>query len=229
MINCIALDDEPLALEILQEFCSKIPFLKLQKTFTDTFEAAKYLRKFPVDLVFLDIQMPEMNGIDFCRQYCENQMVIFTTAYSDYAVEGFSLDAVDYLLKPIHFPRFEQAAAKALEYYNYRHQSDQKEPQYLFVRSEYSLVKIALQDIDYIETLDDYIKIHISGRKSVLTKMNLKAVAEKLSKDFVRVHRSYIVPLSKIRSVRGKTIQLADIELPIGVKHEGEFFARYKL
>lgn len=228
MINCIALDDEPLALEILQGLCDNTSFLKLHKTFTDPEEAAKYLRKFPVDLLFLDIQMPDISGIDFYKVHGDSKMVVFTTAFSDYAVEGFNLNAIDYLLKPVTPSRFAQAAHKAQEYYNYLHQSEPTEPQNLFVRAEYSLVKIPLIDILYIETLDDYIKIHLPNRKPVITKMNLKAVSEKLGKDFVRPHRSYIVPLSKIVSVRGKTIQMEGLEIPIGVKFEEAFFERYK-
>lgn len=228
MINCIALDDEPLALDILQGLCNKTSFLKLQKTFTDPEEAARYLRKFPVDLIFLDIQMPDISGIDFYKINGDNKMVIFTTAFSNYAVEGFNLNAIDYLLKPITPSRFMQAATKAHEYHNYLHQSESVQPQYLFVRAEYSLVKIPLGDILYIETLDDYIKIHLEGRKPVITKMNLKSVSEKLGKDFVRPHRSYIIPMSRILSVRSKTIYLQDLEIPIGIKFEDAFFARYK-
>jgi DNA-binding LytR/AlgR family response regulator len=228
MINCIGIDDEPLALEIIEEFCSKVSFVKLEKTFTNTDEAAKYLRKFPVDLLFLDIQMPDISGIEFCKEHASNKLVIFSTAFSEYAVEGFNLNAIDYLLKPFEFSRFLQAANKANEYFNYLNASDNKEMQHLFVRSEYSLVKIALADILYIETLDDYIKIHVRDRKPVLTKMNLKNVMSKLhSKDFVRVHRSYVVPLHCILSVRGKTIQLNNIEIPIGIKFEEEFFKKY--
>src|SRR5689334_18936961 len=119
MINCIAIDDEPLALEIMENYCSRIPFLKLQKTFTDTSEAARFLRKFPVELLFLDIQMPEVDGMTFYKKHGENRMVIFSTAYNEYAVEGFNLNAIDYLLKPVAFTRFETAALKAKEYYNY--------------------------------------------------------------------------------------------------------------
>jgi DNA-binding LytR/AlgR family response regulator len=227
MINCIAIDDEPLALEILEAFCAKIPFLKLDKTFTDTKEAAKHLRKFPTDLLFLDIQMPDMNGMEFYKVHSPDKMVIFTTAFSEYAVEGFTLNALDYLLKPIEFTRFQQAANKAQDYYQYLNRSNHNEEQHLFVRSEYNLVKIALSDILFIETLDDYIKIHLSDRKPVLTKMNLKNVLDKLSTDFIRVHRSYIVPLKKIVSVRGKSIHLDSKEIPIGVKFEEEFFKKY--
>ena len=228
MINCIALDDEPLALSILEEFCSRIPFLQLQKTFTDAGDAAKFLRKQPIDLVFLDIQMPDILGTEFYRQNAADKMVIFTTAYSEYAVEGFELSAIDYLLKPFEFKRFEQAADKVNEYFNYIHQSDKKEHQYLYVRSEYSLVKIPFAEITYIETLDDYLKIHLQDKKTVLTKMNLKNVMSKLNpNEFVRVHRSYIIPLSRVQSVRGKTISLGSLEIPIGTKYEEDFFKAY--
>lgn len=229
MINCIAIDDEPLALEIIDEFCSRFDFLCLQRTFTDTVEAAKYLKKQPVDLLFLDIQMPDMTGIEFYKRYASEKMVIFTTAYSQYAVEGFNLNALDYLLKPIEFARFQQSVNKAKDYFTYLNSSQNKEQKYLYVRSEYSLVKILMQDIEYIETLDDYIKIHLPERKPVITKMNLKNVLSKLDlQEFVRVHRSYIVPFSKIISVRGKVIKLNAIEIPIGVKFEDDFFKAYK-
>ncbi len=227
MLNCVAIDDEPLGLVIIEEFCRKFQFLNLVKTFTDPVEASKHIRKFPVDLLFLDIQMPDINGIEFYKQFGENKLVIFTTAHSQYAVEGFNLNALDYLLKPIELKRFEQAVNKANDFFNYSHSTNQ-EQQYLFVRAEYSLVKILFSDIEYIETLDDYIKIHLSGRKPVITKMNLKNVmAKRNPNEFVRVHRSYIVPLSKITAVRGKHIRLRDAEIPIGLKFEEDFFKRY--
>lgn len=227
MLNCVAIDDEPLGLVIIEEFCRRFPFLNLVKTFTDPVEASKHIRKFPVDLLFLDIEMPDINGIEFYKQFGENKLVIFTTAHSQYAVEGFNLKALDYLLKPIELKRFEQAVTKANDFFNYTHSTNQ-EQQFLFVRAEYSLVKIQFTDIEYIETLDDYIKIHLSGRKPVITKMNLKNVMAKLNpNEFVRVHRSYIVPLSKIIAVRGKQIRLKDAEVPIGLKFEEDFFKRY--
>jgi DNA-binding LytR/AlgR family response regulator len=228
MIACIAIDDEPLALEIIEAHCRRVPFLQLNKTFTDSTEAARYLKKFPVDLLFLDIQMPGQSGLEFCEANANGKMVIFTTAHSEHAVEGFNLNAVDYLLKPIALERFQKAAAKASDYFNYLHASSQHENKYLFVRSEYSLVKIPFSEIEYIETLDDYIKIHTPGKKQVLTKMNLKNVMSRLdSREFVRVHRSYIVPLSRIVSVRNKLISLPGVEIPIGVKFEADFFSNY--
>ena len=229
MISCIAIDDEPLALEIVAAHCARLPFLDLQKTFTDPGAAARYLKDFPVDLIFLDIQMPDISGIDFYRKHGGGSMVIFTTAFSEYAVEGFNLSAVDYLLKPVEFERFSQAANRARDFMEYTRGSGRQDTQHLFVRSEYSLVKIPFVDIAYIETLDDYLRIFLVDKKPVLTKMNLKNVLSHLNqKEFVRVHRSYIVPLSRIVSVRNKTITLPETQLPIGQKFEDDFFGAYK-
>jgi DNA-binding LytR/AlgR family response regulator len=229
LINAIAIDDEPLALVIIEEFCKRTGGIELHRTFTDWEEAGRYIKKHPVDLLFLDIQMPGITGVDWYRKFGSEKMVIFTTAFKEYAVEGFNLSAIDYLLKPIEFERFTKSVEKAKEYYGYLHSSVKKEHQYLFVRSEYSLVKIAFDEIEYIETLDDYLKIHTGEKKPILTKMNLKNVLQKLNPaEFIRVHRSYIVPLSKIRSVRGRSIQLPNTEIPIGIKFEKDFFEVFK-
>jgi DNA-binding LytR/AlgR family response regulator len=228
MINCIAIDDEPLALEIITAHCSRIADLKLLRTFTNTDEAADYLRRFPVDLLLLDIQMPAINGLAFYRKYGEGKQVVFTTAYSEYAVEGFNISAMDYLLKPIPFERFRKAIDKCGDYLKYLHASEKKEGRFLFVRSEYSLVKIHFDEIAYIETLDDYLRIHLCGKKPVLTKMNLKNVMSHLDPaEFVRVHRSFIVPLGRIQAVRNKTIQMDGVSIPLGSSFEEDFFAAY--
>lgn len=228
MINCVAIDDEPLALELIEIFCSNVDFINLKKTFTDTKEAMSYLSTNQIDLIFLDIQMPEISGIEFYKQLKTSSMVIFTTAYSEYAVEGFNLNAIDYLLKPIEIDRFNQAVDKAKSYYNYIYQNEKSTVQYLYVRSEYSLVKIPFNEILYIETLDDYLKIHVLGKKPILTLMSMKSILEKLPEfDFIRTHRSYIVPFNKIESVRGKIINLGITEIPIGKSFEQEFFKRY--
>ena len=229
MISCIALDDEPLALDLLQNFASKIPTIDLQKTFTDPEAAAKHLRKFPVDLLFLDIQMPDISGIDFYKSLSQNVMVIFTTAHSEYAVEGFNLSAVDYLLKPYEFSRFEQAVQRAQEYYNFIHQKSSENNNYIYVRADYSLIKIDCNEIEYIEGLDDYIKIFLTGKKAVLTLMSLKGILEKLpTKNFARVHRSFIVPFSKISHIRNKKIQLTTAEVPIGASYEESFMKAFQ-
>ena len=226
MINAIAIDDEPLALVVIREFCSLHGDLKLLKTFTNTIEAAKYLHDFPVDLIFLDIQMPQ-NGLDFYRTHGNGRMVIFTTAFSEYAVEGFNVDAIDYLLKPFARERFDQAVDRAREYVQLSERSGSRSPA-IFVRSEYRLIKIDTAQIDYIETMDDYLKIHAGGDKPVITKMNMKKVMEMLDpKEFIRIHRSYLVQLRKIVSVRGRNVEVAGVKLPIGDKYEADFRNRF--
>ena len=198
MIHCIAIDDEPLALQLISEYCSKISFLKLEKVFTNTDEARVYLQENKVDLLFLDIQMPDINGMQFYKSLAEKPPVIFTTAFKDFAVEGFSVDAIDYLLKPFEYDRFLKACYKANEYMEFL-SSQEMQLNSIFVKVNYEIMKINLKDIELIEALDDYIKIYIKPTP-VLTLMTLKSIQEKLpSRDFVRVHRSFIVPLKQIR------------------------------
>lgn len=224
MISAIAIDDEPPALKVLEVFCAKTDFIDLQKTFNKPAEAQKHLRKFPVDLLFLDINMPSINGLELHREINQDTMVIFTTAYSEYAVEGFNLNAVDYLLKPFTLKRFLQSMDKVRDLYNFRKMKTQEGPQYLLVRADYSLVKIDLEDILFIEGLDDYLKIHLVNGKPVIARMTIKSVVEKLpSHLFVRVHRSYVVPLQKIASVRNKVIAIGTEEIPIGSSYEEIF------
>jgi DNA-binding LytR/AlgR family response regulator len=228
MIIAIALDDEPPALKIVENFCSRVDFIDLVKTFTNPDEALKHLARFPVDLIFLDIRMPSISGIQFRKQIPQDMMVIFTTAFSEYAVEGFNLNAVDYLLKPFTYERFLQAVNKADDYYQFFYQHESAVQQYLFVRADYSLVKVMLADILYIEGLDDYLKIHLTGRKPLVARLTMKAILEKLPvKDFVRVHRSYIVPLVRIEKVRNKMIYIKDVQIPIGSSYEKTFFEYY--
>jgi DNA-binding LytR/AlgR family response regulator len=228
MIKAIAIDDELPALKLMENFCEQIDFITLEKTFNKPGEALKYVSKFPVDLLFLDIQMPSLNGIEFYKAVKQDTMVIFTTAYSDYAVEGFTLKAMDYLLKPFTFERFEQAVNKANEYYNLSHQQGiQSADQFLFIRADYSLVKITIADILFIEGLDDYLKIHQANQKPVVARMTMKAMLEKLpAKEFIRVHRSFIVPFSRIENVRNKIITIAGNEIPVGTSYE-ENFSRF--
>lgn len=224
MIKAIALDDEPLALEILQSLCATIEYVELEKTFTKSDEAFKYLKKYPVDLLFLDINMPSISGLDFYKKLPHKTMVIFTTAYSEFAVEGFTLSATDYLLKPISLSRFQQAVEKA--HTQFKLQNQNIEQQYLFIRADYSLIKILFSDILYIEGLDDYLKIHIQNQKTVVARMTLKAIIQKLPEtEFIRVHRSFIVPVSKIGKIRNKIIHIDQIEIPISASYEEAFFA----
>ncbi len=225
MISAISLDDEPPALKVIESFCGQTDSIELQKSFTQPNEALKHLRKFPVDLLFLDIQMPSMSGIDFYKSLNQETMVIFTTAHSQFALEGFNLNAIDYLLKPFSIQRFQQAVAKANDFYNYTHQTDKIQNQYLFIRADYKLMKISISDILFIEGLNDYVKIHVLNQKTIITRMTMKTIQEKLpSKEFIRVHRSYIVPFSKIESIRNKTIFLSGKEIPVGGIYEEDLF-----
>jgi DNA-binding LytR/AlgR family response regulator len=228
MINCIAVDDEPLSLQIISEYASQIQGMVLLKTFTNPLKAQNYLKKFPVDLLFLDIQMPDVSGINFYKSIGQHKMVIFTTAHSEFAVEGFNLNAIDYLLKPFEFERFKLAINKAIEHQEYlanRHHTEKS----ILVRSEYKLVKVLLKDIEYIESYDDFIKIHILGNKPVLTLISLKVVNEMLPADqFIRIHRSYIISLSQITSIRNNRVQLRSRELPVGIRYKEDFLKWYK-
>ena len=225
MLTCVAIDDEPLALELIKKYTAKIYFLELKGAFTDPFEARQVLENNRIDILFLDIQMPDINGIEFSRSLAEkNTAVIFTTAFSEYAVEGFNVDAIDYLLKPIEYDRFLKSVYKAKEYIDYLNHQELHDG-YLFVKSDYQMVKIILKDILYIEGLDDYIKIYLPN-KSVLTLMTLKTIMQKLpASEFIRVHRSYIVPISKIDHVSRSKIRIADKEIPIGVSYSDSFFS----
>jgi len=225
MYTCIAIDDEPLALEVIKKYIAKIYFLELKGAFTDPYEARKVMDTTPIDILFLDIQMPDINGIEFSKSLgSKNIAVIFTTAFSEYAVEGFNVDAIDYLLKPIEYDRFLKAVYKAKEYIEYLNNQELNHG-YIFVKSDYQMIKINLKDILYIEGLDDYIKIYMP-QKSILTLMTLKTITQKLpSKEFLRVHRSYIVPVSKIENVSKSKIKVADKEIPIGVSYSESFFA----
>ena len=228
MINAIAIDDEPLALTVIESLCKKSENINLQRTFTQPSEALKHLRKFPVDLIFCDIQMPSMTGINLVRSLQQNTMVIFTTAFSEYAVVSYELNAIDYLLKPINQKRFAQAIAKAQEYFEYIYKKDQGTEKNIFIRADFSLVKIPVADILYIEGLADYLRIYIKGRKTIVARMPMKDMMEKLpSADFIRVHRSFILPFSRIEAVRGTTIFIGDKEFPIGRTYVDEFFSRY--
>jgi DNA-binding LytR/AlgR family response regulator len=215
MIHCIAIDDEPLALQLINEYCGKISFLKLEKTFTNTDEARTYLQDNKVDLLFLDIQMPDINGMQFYKSLTQKPPVIFTTAYKDFAAEGFTVDAVDYLLKPFEYDRFLKACYKANEYLEFL-STQELQLNSIFVKVNYEIMKINLKEIELVEALDDYIKIYIKPNP-VLTLMTLKSIQEKLpARDFVRVHRSFIVPLSRIEKFSKTKLWTAGKEIPIG-------------
>jgi DNA-binding LytR/AlgR family response regulator len=216
-IKCIAIDDEPLALQLISGYVAKFPALQLLQVFEDAVSCAEFLRNNKVDLLFADINMPDISGIDMVRSLEHKPMVVFTTAYKNFAFEGFELEAIDYLLKPIDIKRFSKAVEKAEEYHQYKNSAKPDEiAESLFVYSEYRMVKIKLADIEYIESMEDYIKIHIHNAKTILTLMPLKKVMEKLPADkFQRIHRSYIVPVGKIKSIHNRKVQLSGAELPV--------------
>jgi DNA-binding LytR/AlgR family response regulator len=222
MIHCIAIDDEPLALQLVSEYCQRISFLRLEKTFTNTDEASDYLSRNQVDLLFLDIQMPDINGVQFYKNLNKKPPVIFTTAFKDYAVEGFNVDAVDYLLKPFEYDRFLKACYKAKEYIEFL-SSQELQLNSIFVKVNYEIMKINLKDIDLIEALDDYIKIYTQPTP-VLTLMTLKNIAEKLPpRDFIRVHRSFIIPVAKVEKFSKTKLWVKGKEIPIGSSYSHVF------
>jgi len=228
MITAIAIDDEPLALKVIDSHCQKTDFINLQKTFTHPTEALQYLRKYPVDLLFVDIQMPSMNGISLVKAIRQDTMIIFTTAFSEYAVVSYELNAIDYLLKPINFKRFSQAVNKASEYYSFINKQNHSEDKHIFIRADYSLVKIPVADILYIEGLADYLKIFIKDRQTVVARMTMNEMVQKLPvTDFIRVHRSFILPFKRIASVRSNSITIPEKEIPIGKTYIKDFNSRY--
>jgi DNA-binding LytR/AlgR family response regulator len=226
MINCIALDDEPMALDLLEDNIKKVPFLNLVKKCKSTEEAFEVLKKNKIDLIFLDIEMPNISGISFLKSLVNKPMVIFITAYEKYAIEGFDLDILDYLLKPVSFERFFKAVGKAYEYYGYLTNQEPmlNQSKYIFIKADYKIIKIDIDEILYIEGLKDYIKIHV-GNKTILTLSSLKAIEEKLpSGNFIRVHKSYIVSVQKIETISRSRIQIQNNEIPISENYRDYLF-----
>ncbi len=216
ILRCVAIDDEPLALKLLQEYAFRTPLLHMIQVFEDAISGLEFLKTAQIDVLFADINMPDISGIDLVRNLEHKPLIIFTTAYKKFAYEGFELDAADYLLKPIDYDRFYRSVLKAVA----KHQQNSlpTTAEFLFVRSEYRMIKIDISSIDYIEGLEDYIRIHIEHAKPALTLMTLKAVLEKLpAGKFLRIHRSYIVPLSKVGTIVNKRVTLTTgKELPVG-------------
>jgi two-component system, LytTR family, response regulator len=221
MIRCIAIDDEPLALELLQDNISKVPFLHLVAACDNAMEALQVMEKELVDLIFLDIQMPGLTGLQLIQSMTVKPMFILITAYEKYALEGFNLSVVDYLVKPVALDRFIKACYKAKELFELKNavkgSTTSTEPEYFFVNVEYSQVKVTIGDIMYIEGLKDYIKIHLkSSSKPIVTRMPMKTIEDQLSaKQFIRIHKSYIAGISFITSVRKTSLFIGAIELPV--------------
>jgi len=227
-LRFVAIDDEPLALELIKGYALQFPEIEMVQMFDDAVSGVEFLRHNNIDLLFVDINMPDINGLDLVKSLGYKPIVIFTTAYKKFAFDGFELDALDYLLKPIDFKRFSKAVEKAIDYYHYKHSSGEEQNKSIFVYCEYRLIKISIDDIEYIESLDDYIKIHFTAAKPLLTLMTLKNVLEKLPPEkFKRIHRSYIVSVSKIKSVLSRKVQLASAELPVSNTY-ADFISEWK-
>jgi DNA-binding LytR/AlgR family response regulator len=224
MLNCIAVDDEKLVLDLLVDNIRRVPFLHLVRRCKNAMEASEALQNEMVDLIFLDIQMPGLNGLQFLESLPKPPMVIFITAYKDYAFEGFNHQAVDYLLKPVSFERFLKACNKAHDLFNLQSKPLQKDPlpDYFFVYVEYNQVKIMIPDILYIEGMKDYVKIFLSNnQKPVMTRMSLKSLEEKLTgHQFVRTHKSYILSAKKITAIKRDLVCIGAIELPLSESYK---------
>jgi len=221
MIKCIAIDDEPLALSLMEDYISKVSYLQLVAKCSDAFEAQKALQQNEVDLIFIDIQMPGLTGLQFIQSLTSRPMIILVTAYEKFALEGFNLNVVDYVLKPVELARFMQASNKALELYELKHQSKDSsanKPEYFFVNVDYSLVKVMFSDIMWIEGLRDYVKIHLkSSSKPLMVRMTVRAVEDELpASNFKRIHRSYVVAINSISSIRKGSVFIGEMELPVG-------------
>ncbi|MEI6683819.1 MAG: LytTR family DNA-binding domain-containing protein [Bacteroidota bacterium] len=232
MIRCIAVDDEMLALDLIEDNIKKVPFLELVKTCRSAMEALEVMRNEQVDLLFLDIQMPDISGIQMLKSLHNKPLVIFTTAYSTYAKDGFDLDVVDYLLKPYSFERFLKAVNKVSEYKDLQDRALSNQPSreavtspnFLFVKADYKLYKINLGDILYIEGLKDYVKIYVS-EKPIVTQMSMKTLEEKLpAHDFIRVHRSFIVAFNKIDFIQKHMLTIGKKEIPISEHYRDQLF-----
>jgi two-component system, LytTR family, response regulator len=221
MLTCLAIDDEPLALELMEDNISKVPYLKLVATCSNPLQAMKVMQEQPVDLIFLDIQMPGLTGLQFIQSLGHKPMIILVTAYEKYALEGFNLDVVDYLLKPVSLERFIKACNKAWELHELRtgaKSSNTETPQeYFFVNVDYSLLKVEFADIAWVEGLKDYVRIHLkSTSKPVVTRMSMKSLEDQLpASQFVRVHKSFIVSKKHITAIRKNSVFIDDIEIPV--------------
>lgn len=228
-IQCIAIDDEPLALKQISAYIQKTPFLELVAECQSAFDAISVLNKKDVQLMFIDINMPDLNGMEFVKSLAEKPCIVFTTAYSEYAVEGFKVDAVDYLLKPISYSNFLKAANKVKNLIDLKMSSQQSSiratADHLFVKSEHKLIRIELADIKYIESMHEYVKIHLINAKPVMTLLSMKSVEEELPSDkFMRVHRSYIVNLTKISVIeRERIIFDGKVYIPVSDKYKSAF------
>lgn len=226
-INCIAIDDEPLALQQISTYIEKTPFLDLIALCHSAFEAYDVIENNEIDLMFVDVNLPDLNGLDFIKSLSQKPLIVFTTAYSEYAFEGFQVDAIDYLLKPISQQNFLKAANKAKNWFqlNENKNTPEIEKTEIFVKSDYKMVKIKLNNIHYVESANEYVKIHLDDGSFVTTFMRLKVFEEFLPEaQFMRIHRSFIIPLDKISAVERNRIYLGNkIIIPVGEQYRDNF------
>ncbi len=234
-LNCIVVDDENMGRKLLEENVRQIPFLNLVASCKNAFEAMEQLQSNSIDLIFLDVQMPGMLGTQFIQSLAKKPLVIFVTAYDNYAVESYQLDAVDYLMKPVSLERFSLAANKAFQLFNLQKPSVNssslsQEPleDFFFVNVEYSLVRISIPQISHIEGLKDYVKIYLDGeRRPVLTKTTMKSLEAKvLPHGFMRVHKSFIVNLRKIESIKQQRIKIGTFDIPVSDSHAADLMEK---
>ncbi len=235
LIKCMAIDDEPLALEIIESHISKFPHLKLISKCSNAIEASESIKIEKPDLIFCDINMPEISGIDFMKSIKDTGiLLIFTTAYSEYAVDAFTLDALDYLLKPISLDRFKKSIGRADEYFEFKNKSEQPQSemanQHMFVKADSKMLKINYDDIWYVEAFADYVKIFIEEDKRIVTLQTMKSMDQNLPEDkFVRVHRSYIVAINKIKSIGTHDVQVGNKSIPLGKNFKEAFSQKMQL
>ena len=227
-MRCIIVDDEQLARDVLEMYVTNNPDLQLVGICKNAREALNILESQTIDVMFLDIQMPDVSGMNLVKSLENHPLIVFTTAYKDYALEGYEVSAIDYLLKPISPERFDKAVEKVKTIIELQQNASNDDEDYMFVRADYQDVKIKFSDIQYVEGLKDYVKI-VLPEKKIITLMNIKGILEKLPKDrFVRVHKSYIVALDKIQSAKGRSLVIADKEVPIGLTFRDDFKKRFK-
>lgn len=231
-MNCIIVDDEPLARDILETYVTQISYLTLVKSCKNAFEALAALQEQTIDIVFIDIQMPDISGVKFIETLTNPPLVIFTTAYSHYALNGFELNAVDYLLKPISLERFLKATQKAKDLFDLKHVKKpivENENEFIFVKADYQTIKINYKDILYIEGLKDYVKIYTT-KKMIMTLLNIKNILEKLpDSQFIRIHKSYIVSIAAIEKIDRNRIVFGEKRIPIGDSFKDEFHLKMNI
>ena len=227
MINCLIIDDEPLALQLLGDFVSKTPYLKLAGKFEEPLQALPLIEARQVDLLFLDIRMPDISGIEFFKSLTVKPEVIFTTAYSEFAIDGFELKAMDYLLKPVSFEKFITACNRVKEYLDFKNPKEIKNRDYFFINVSHKLHKIFYDDILYLEGYKDYTKIYLGSAASPLLILhNLKYFEDLLNQsEFIRIHRSYIVSIRKVNTVSRKSVTIQTNSLPVSDNYRDKFFA----